>query len=106
MDLTKLNENACRERHPLPAVEQTLVQIAGARVYSKLDANSGFWQILLSAESAPLTTFIVPFRRYCFNCLLFVIMSAPEHFQRRIAAAILQGLEGVVCLLDDILIHG
>ena len=29
MDLTKLNENVRRERHPLPAVEQTLAQIAG-----------------------------------------------------------------------------
>ena len=51
VDLTKLNENVRRERHPLPAVEQTLAQIAGARVFSKLDANSGFWQIPLSAKS-------------------------------------------------------
>ena len=61
VDLTKLNENVYREHHPLPAVDQTLAQIAGARVLSKLDANSGFWQILLSKESALLTTFITPF---------------------------------------------
>ena len=42
VDLTKLNEDVYREHHPLPAVDQTLVQIAGARVLSKLDANSGF----------------------------------------------------------------
>jgi len=52
VDLTKLNENVCRERHQLPAVEQTLAQIAGAQVFTKLDANSGFWQIPLSEESA------------------------------------------------------
>ena len=67
VDLTKLNENVRRERHQLPAVEQTLAQVAGARVFSKLDANSGFWQIPLSAESATLTTVITPFSRYCFN---------------------------------------
>ena len=105
VDLTKLNENVRRERHPLPAVEQVLAQIAGACVFSKLDANSGFWQIPLSAESAPLTTFITPFGRYHFNRLPFGITSAPEHFQRRMAA-ILEGLEGVVCLMDDVLVYG
>ena len=61
VDLTKLNENVCRERHQLPAVEQTLAQIAGAQVFTKLDANSGFWQIPLSEESALLTSFITPY---------------------------------------------
>ena len=43
VDLTKLNQNVCRERHILPSVEQLLAQIANAKVSSKLDANSGFW---------------------------------------------------------------
>ena len=105
VDLTRLNESVCRERHPLPAVEQTLAQLAGARVFTKLDANSGFWQIPLAEESAFLTTFITPFGRFCFNRLPFGITSAPEHFQRRMAE-ILQDVEGVVCLMDDVLVHG
>ena len=52
VDLTRLNQSVKRERHQLPAVDQTLAQLAGARVFSKLDANSGFWQVPLSAESA------------------------------------------------------
>ena len=35
----------------------------------------------------------------------FGISSAPEHFQKRINE-ILSGLPGVMCLIDDILIHG
>ena len=58
VDLTRLNENICRERHILPAVEQTFAQLVGAKVFSKLDANSGFWQITLSSQSHDLTTFI------------------------------------------------
>ena len=42
VDLTRLNENVCRERYILPAVDQTLAQIAGAKVFSKPDTNSGF----------------------------------------------------------------
>ena len=105
VDLTRLNQSVCRERHPLPAVEQTLAQLAGARVFSKLYANSGFWQIPLSCESALLTTFITPFGRYCFHRLPFGITSAPEHFQRRMSD-ILSGLDGVVCMMDDVFIHG
>ena len=73
VDLTKLNENVCRERHILPSVDYTLAQPVEAKVQSKLqcklDANSGFWQIELSKESALLTTFIIPFGQFCLNSL-------------------------------------
>lgn len=105
VDLTKLNVSVKRERHPLPAVDQTLAQLAGARLFTKLDANSGFWQIPLAPTSSLLTTFITPFGRYRFNRLPFGISSAPEHFQRRMSDA-LTGLTGTVCMMDDILIHG
>ena len=105
VDLTKLNHSVRRERHILLSVEQVLAQIRNAKVFSKLDANSGFWQIELAPESAKLTTFITPYGRFCFNRLPFGITSAPEHFQRRMSE-ILQGLQGVVCLVDDILVFG
>ena len=104
VDLMKLNESVYRERH-LPAVEQTLAQLAVAQVFTKLDTNSGFWQIPLSTDSSLLTMFLTPFGRYCFNRLPFGITSAPEHFQRRMSA-LLEGIEGVVCMMDDVLVHG
>ena len=58
VDLTKLNESVCRERHILPSVEETLAQLGNAKVFSKLDANSGFWQVKLDNASSLLTTFI------------------------------------------------
>ena len=105
LDLKPLNVNVLREVHPLPAVDEILAQLTGTVIFSKLDANSSFWQILLLAASRPLTTFITTFRRYCFNNLPFGITSAPEHFQKRISV-ILEGLEGVLCLIlmDDVLV--
>ena len=105
VDLTQLNESVYRERHVLPTVEQVLAHISGARYFSKLDANSGFWQVPLDKESSPLTTFVTPFGRYRFNRLPFGITSAPEHFQRRMME-LLGDLQGVVCLIDDVLVHG
>ena len=74
-------------------------------MFSKLDANSGFWQIPLDPESRLLTTFLTPFGRYCFNKLPFGICSAAELFQRCMSK-ILSGLPGIVCHIDDILIYG
>ena len=105
VDLTKLNKSVCRERHILPSVEQTLAQLSGAKVFTKLDANSGFWQIKLSEESSLLTTFITPMGRFCFNRLPFGITSAPEFYQKRMSH-ILSGLPGVVSMIDDILVFG
>ena len=103
--LTRLTESVCRERHILPSVEHILAQLRGAKVFTKLDANSGFWQIKLSEESSRLTTFLTPFGRFRFNRLPFGITSAPEHFQRRMSD-ILTGLEGTLCMIDNVLVYG
>ena len=105
VDLKLLNESVLREMHPLPKVDDTLAHLAGARVFSNLDANSGFWQIPLSQSSHPLTTFTTPTGHYCFNKLPFGISSAPEYFQRRMSE-LLTGLKGVLCHMDDILVFG
>ena len=105
VDLTKLNQNVQRERHPIPSVDHTLAQLGGARIFSKLDANSGLWQVHLQEDSALLTTFITPFGRFCYNRLPFGITSVPEYFQKRMHEVLL-GLEGVICMMDDILVYG
>ena len=42
VDFRPLNESIERETHPLPTVEETLAQLSGAVIFSKLDANCGF----------------------------------------------------------------
>ncbi len=79
--------------------------IGSSRIFTKLDAMSGYWQIQLEEESAKLTTFITPLGRYYCKRLPFGISSAPEYFQCRMQE-LLKGLDGVVCHMDDILIHG
>ena len=105
VDLTKLNKAVQREVHPMPSVDESLARLENSRIFSKLDANSGFWQIPLDEESRLLTTFVTPFGRYCFNRLPFGISSAPEIFQRTLSG-ILEDLNGTICQMDDILVHG
>ena len=51
------------------------------------------------------TTFITPFRRYCYDKLPFGILSASDHFQWRMHS-FWEGLTEVLYVLDDILNFG
>ena len=105
VDLSKLNNFVQRENHPLPSVETTLGKLAGARYFTKLDANSGFWQIKLSEGSKTLTTFMTKWGCYSFNVLPCGISSGSEKFQKAMNR-ILEDLEGVECNIDEVLIYG
>lgn len=48
VDLTPLYAVVKRERLILPAVDQTLAMMSEAKVFTKLDAQSGFWQFPLT----------------------------------------------------------
>ncbi|UYV84695.1 hypothetical protein LAZ67_X003121 [Cordylochernes scorpioides] len=105
VDLTALNKFVKREHYPIPSVEYTLAQMGGAKLFSRLDVNSGFWQIPLSEESSSLKTFLTLFGRYRFKRLPFEISFAPEVFQRN-GSNLLERQSGVNCHMDDIVIWG
>ena len=63
----QVRKSALREVHPLPTVDETLAQMAGTAVFSKLDANCGFWQIPVHENSQKLTTI----NYFSFRSLLF-----------------------------------
>eukprot|EP00731_Ephydatia_muelleri_P025358 Em0017g441a len=105
VDLRPLNESVLRDNFPLPKVDENLAKLSGATVFSKLDANCGFWQIPLAKHVQLLTTFITHFGRYCFTKLPFGISCAPELFQKKMSD-ILQDIEGKLCQMDDVLVFG
>ena len=68
-DFKRLNSAVKRERYMLPCVEEVLQRMRGSKVFSKLDARSGYFRIPLDSESAKLTTFITPFGRFFYKRL-------------------------------------
>ena len=64
VDLKRLNQAVKRERFILPTLEDVTSSLAGSKVFSLLDAASGFWQVLLAPDCAELTTFITPIGRF------------------------------------------
>lgn len=83
VELKPLNKAVQCETYPMGSVDKILAMLGESRVFTKLHANSSFWQIPLDEESKLLTTFITPFGYPCFNLFPFGISSAPEIFQGR-----------------------
>lgn len=82
-----------------------LARIKGAKYFSKIDCNKGFYTIKLCANSRHLTCFISPFGRYVFKRLPFGISCAPEYFVTKFSQ-ILINVPNVLVHIDDILVYG
>ena len=100
-----LNLALKRELHPLPIMDDILPELSNAKVFSKFDLRNGYWHCVLDEESSYLTTFQTPWGRYRWLRLPFGLAVSSEIFQKRLIVA-LEGLDGVVCVADDILVYG
>lgn len=89
----------------MPTVEELLPDLHRAKVFSVADAKNGYWHVKLDNASSMLTTFNTPHGRYRWLRMPFGLNSAPEEFQRR-QHQTAEGLRGVRCVHDDILIFG
>lgn len=105
VDPRPLNTVLKREHYLLPTLEDSLDKFAHAGVFSKLDVASAYWHLELDESSSLLTTMITPFGRYRWLRLPFGLCVSSEIFQRRLIQA-LEGLHGVICVADDIVVTG
>ncbi|XP_063389640.1 uncharacterized protein K02A2.6-like [Cydia fagiglandana] len=105
LDPRSLNEAIKRPHYTFPTFNDLRSNIAGATVFSKLDASSGFWTIPLDEESSDLCTFNTPFGRYKFLRLPFGINSSSEIFHRTMVQ-LFGDLPGVQIFIDDLLVFG
>ena len=105
VDMRRANEAIQRERHPIPTIDEVLLNMNQSTVFSKLDLKWGFHQIELAEGSRGITTFVTHSGLYRYKRLMFGITSAPEVYQH-IIQQILQGYEGVQNFADDIIVHG
>ena len=105
IDPKDLNKALKRPHYPMKTVDEISAKTHGAKMFSKLDAQNGYWQVKLDEESSKLTTFNTPWGRYRFLRLPFGISPAAEIFQR-VMSEMFSNIDGVDPVVDDIIIYG
>ena len=66
----------------MQTVEEVAAELSDAKVFSVLDATSGFWHIKLVEKSSELLTFNTPFGRYQYLRMPFGITQPLRSFKR------------------------
>lgn len=105
VDYRKLNEITEKDRYPLPRIDDILDQLRSARLMSKIDLRSGYWQIPVAEEDRHKTAFRTKKGTFRFIRMPFGLTGAPATFQRAMDEC-LETLIGKTCFvyLDDIVI--
>ena len=86
-------------------VDDIKVMMSGSTVFSMLDMNEAYHELELYPESRHLTTFYGTQGRLRYKRLNFGTILAQDIFDKAVDDTI-QGLQGVVHIRDDFIIHG
>ena len=107
IDYRQVNDITVKDKYPLPLVEECVDTLAGNEWFSKLDANSAYWQIPVKQEDQKKTAFITKYGLYEFVKMPFGLSNSPATFMRAIHL-VPRGLnwQTVLAFLDDILVLG
>jgi len=101
----KLNENTVQEKYQMANANEIIYKVAGAKIITKLDLTSFFYQIPLAPECRHYTGFYTPFGTYHYNVLAQGLCGAPRTSQKLIDR-ILRGCHRYASALqDDIVIY-
>ena len=107
VDYRELNKVTEKDSFPLPLVENCIDTLARNKYFSKLDANSAYWQVQIRKEDQKKTAFLTKYGLFEFVRMPFGLCNAPATYCR-VMNLILRGLtwEIVLVFLDDILVLG
>lgn len=105
IDMREANKAISREKHPMPTVDDLMVDLNSSTVFSKLDLSNAYHQLELDESCRYITTFSthVGLRRY--KRLLFGVNAASEIFQK-VISDLLADIPGAKNLSDDVIVHG
>jgi len=101
-----LNAVTNKNKYLLPHIDILFDQLAGAKVFSKIDLRSGYHQIKIRAEDVPKYAFSTRYGLYEYLVMSFGLTNSLAFFMYLMNSVFMKELDKfVVVFLDDILVY-
>ena len=106
VDYRRINAKTKKDAYPLPRIDDSLDALGGARLFSSLDAQSGYYQIPLDEDDREKTAFTTPFGLFEYLRMPMGLTNAPATFQRLMQTAMNDlTFQILLVYLDDLLVY-
>jgi hypothetical protein len=106
VDFQPLNAITIKNKYLLPRIDILFDQLAGAKVFFKVNLHSGYHQIKIRPEDVPKTAFSTRYGLYEYLVMSFGLTNATAHFMYQMNSVFMPELDKfVVVFIDDILIY-
>ena len=104
IDFRGLNKLTVKNRYPLPRIDDLMDKLHGTTVFSALDLQQGYHQLLISKKDVPKIAFLPHMGLYQYKVLCFGLCNALSTFQTVMNKVFGHCLSYVIVYMDDILV--
>ncbi|WVZ89331.1 hypothetical protein U9M48_035752, partial [Paspalum notatum var. saurae] len=106
VDYRPLNAVTIKNKYPLPHIDILFDQLAGVKVFSKIDLRSDYYKIKIREEDIPKTAFSTRYGLYEYLVMSFGLTNAPAFFMYMMNSVFMNELDKFVFVfIDDILVY-
>jgi hypothetical protein len=106
VDYRPLNVVTINNKYSLPCIDILFYQLAGAKVFSKVDLHSGYIQIKIHLEDVPKTAFSTRYGLYEYLVMSFGLTNAPVYFMYLMNSVFMPELDKfIMVFINNILIY-
>jgi len=106
VDYRGLNHVTIKNKYPLPRIDALFDQLKGAKVFSKIDLQSGYHQLRIKEEDIEKTAFSTRYGHFEYVVMSFGLTNAPVVFMEAMNRMLHPYLDVfVVVFIDDILVY-
>jgi hypothetical protein len=106
VDYRPLNTVTIKNKYPLPRIDILFDQLAGSKVFSKIDLCSGYHKIKIKPSDIPKIAFSTRYGFYEYLVMYFDLTNAPAYFMYLMNSVFMPELDKfVVVFIKDILIY-